>query len=210
MEEIRPFQLQSFEDEAQALVVEARVRAGEIVREAQAQREAVLAEARRAGFEQGRHEGLDAGAREARARVAAESAGLQDLLARTARSVEEKRESLAAEAERDLVRLAMAVAGKIVRAEVEKGRPVAAAAVRRAVELLAWRRELRVLLNPADLDIVEACLPDLKRQFSDLGRISLEAGPDVERGGCVVSTKEGAVDAGIAAQLAEIERGLLG
>ncbi len=208
MTDIRPFHLRSFEEEARTR--EREVKARDILQEALAERDRIREEARRAGFEAGLSQGREAGAKAERERVAAETKGLADLLRQAAAAVEGRRAELVAEAERDLVRLAIAIAEKIVRREVEAGTPVAPEVVRRAIELMARRHEVRILLHPADVAVVEAVLPELRRQFADLGKVSIEASDGVSRGGCRVASREGAVDADLRTQLEEIERGLLG
>ena len=105
---------------------------------------------------------------------------------------------------------ALAVAAKIVKAEIGAGKPVAPENLRRAIELTVRRQELKILLHAGDLARIEEYLPELRREFSDLQKIILEYSPTVDRGGVIVQTLEGAVDATIAAQLDQIERGLLG
>lgn len=207
---VRPLDLRSFEEEARAVVEEARVQAGEILRAAGEEAARIREEARRRGFEEGRAEGRAEVAAAERERVARETAGLADLLRMAARSLQERREEVAAAVERDLVRLAVAVAEKIVRAEVRAGRAVAAASLRRAVELVTRRRRIKVLFHPDDRAMLEACLPALCADFPDLGTVDLEGNGGVSRGGCVVTTEEGVVDAALETQLEEIERGLLG
>lgn len=210
MDEIRPFQIHSFEDEAQEILASACAKAKEILQAANAEKVKILDEWSRQGLEQGRAEGREAAAAEERKRIAGETAGLQDLLARMARAVEDQRGALIAAAERDLVKLAVAIAEKIVRAEVDRREDVAAAAVKRAIELAADKQELRVLLHPADVEMIETYLPTLRQEHPEIGRIKIEAGDAVSRGGCVVMTPQGSVDADIVTQIREIERGLLG
>lgn len=164
------------------------------------------AAALRAEYERGREEG----ARAERERWAAEVARLREVLTAAAAALEARRSELLAGVEQDLVSLAVAIAEKIVRAEVDAGRRLAPAAVRRALELVGGRREVKVLVHPRDVELVERCLPDLRRDLADLGRVALEPSERVSPGGCVVLTAEGSVDADVAAQLAEIERGLKG
>ncbi len=204
----RPFELRSFEEEAEAASRLDLARS--IVREAEAARDRIREEARRAGYEEGLAEGREAAGRAERERIARESDGLADALRAAAGALEAARVRIAAEAERDLVRLAVRVAERIVKAEIGAGRPVAAANLRRAVELTVRRREVKARVHPADRAALEACLPGLLREVSDLGSVVLEADPSVPRGGCVVVTPEGSVDASVLAQLEEIERGLLG
>ncbi len=207
-QEIRPLDLRSFDEEVQAQADLLRLR--EEIKAAEAQRDAVRAMARREGLELGRLDAIEHASKVERERVAAETAGLADLLRNVAAAIDAKRVELAGAAERDLVKLALAVAAKIVNAEVVQGKPVVENNLRRAVELTARRQEIKVLLNTADLARIQEFLPELRRDFSDVQKIVLEAGDAVGAGGVVVQTREGSVDATIATQLEEIERGLLG
>jgi len=204
MSDVRPFALPSFEDDVRAQ--EEIARANEMVRAAMAERDRIREEARREGLEQAR---VEAAAIE-RERGAAEVAAASDLLKRSAEALEAKRAELVAAAERDLVKLALAIAEKIVKREVKISEGIAVANVRRAIELSASRQEVKILVHPEDLSAVEAFLPGLRREFADVLGVAVEDSDAVGRGGCVVSTREGSVDATIAAQLKEIERGLLG
>lgn len=199
MGDIHPFDLKSFDAEVQAAADLERVRAE--IREAEAERDRIRDEARREGLELAKADALE--------RARADAAPVLELLRQAAARVGEKRAEVAALAERDLVKLALLVAAKIVKKEVAGG-PVAIDNLRRAIELTAGRREIKVLLHEQDLARVDAILPDLRREFSDLQNIALEPSPAVEPGGVIVQTREGSVDATIAAQLDQIERGLLG
>lgn len=208
MQDARPLELRSFDEEVQAQADLLRLR--EEIKAAEAQRDAIRELARHEGLELGRQDALEQAAKAERERVAVETAGLSDLLRKIAAALQAKRAELAAAAERDLVKLALAVAAKIVKAEIARGAPVARENLRRAVELTARRQDIKVLVHPADLARLSEFLPELRREFSDLQNISLEAGDAVGAGGAVVQTREGSVDASVATQLEEIERGLLG
>jgi len=208
MKDARPLVLKPFDEEVQAQADLLRLR--EEIKALEAERDAIRDAARREGLELGRLDALEQAARVERERVSAETAGLADLLRRAAAAVEAERAALAASANRDLLKLAVLVAGKITKAEVRGGKPVAEGNLRRAVELTARRRDLRILMNPQDVARIEAFLPELRREFSDVESVALESDPAVARGGVVVRSREGSVDATIAAQLEEIERGLLG
>lgn len=208
MTDMRPFQLQSFEEELRAQEQVAKSR--EILDAAVKECDRIREEARREGFEKGRAEALAAAQKSERERLAPEVAAARDLLKKAAEAVQAKRAEIAAAAERDLVRLAIRIAEKIVKREVRASEAIAAENVRRAVELTANRQVIRILVHPDDLSALEAFLPDLRRDFTDILDVAIEGSDTVGRGGCLVSTREGHVDATIAAQIEEIERGLLG
>jgi flagellar assembly protein FliH len=207
-QEIRPLELRAFDEEVQAQADLIRLR--EEIRAAEAQRDAVRAMARREGLELGRLDAIEHASKVERERVVTETAGLADLLRKAATAIEAKRAELAGAAERDLVQLALAVAAKIVKVEILQNKPVVEENLRRAVELTARRQEIKVLLHAADLARIEEFLPELRREFSDVQKIALEASDAVGAGGVIVQTREGSVDATISTQLEEIERGLLG
>jgi flagellar assembly protein FliH len=204
MADIHPFDLRSFDADVLAQADLERVRAE--IQAAEADRDRIRDEARSEGLSLARKDAFE----EAAKTVAVETAALADLLRKAAAGIDVARAELAAAGERDLLKLALAVAAKIVKAEIDGGKPVAAENLRRAVELTARRRELKVLIHSRDLARLEEFLPALRREFSDIETIAFEACPSVEPGGVIVQTREGSVDATIAAQLDQIERGLLG
>lgn len=209
MEEVKPFELRSFEDEARLLVEAARTRAREMLRAALGERDRVREEARREGYEAGLAEGRVAALAEERGRLAAEAAAVRDLLGRLAASVEAKRAELIAAAEHELVRLALVVAAKVTQQEIRKKKTIAPANVKKAIERLARRHSLQVLVHPADLEAIEKFVPELRRQFADITELKLEASEGVGKGGCLVVTREGKVDATLENQLKEVARGFL-
>lgn len=208
MTDMRPFEMQSFEEELRAQ--EQVAKAKEILEGAMRERDRIREEARKEGLEKGRAEALAEARKAERERLTPEVAAIRDLLKKAAEGLQAKRGELIAAAERDLVKLAFAIAGKVVKGEIHASAEVAARNVRQAIELTANRQVIRILVHPEDLKTVETHLPDLRREFTDVLDLALEASETVGRGGCLVSTREGQVDATIAAQLEEIERGLLG
>jgi flagellar assembly protein FliH len=208
MQDVRPLELKSFDEEVQAQADLLRLRRE--IQAAEAERDAIRDAARREGLELGRLDAIEHATRVERERVAAETSGFSDLFRQAAAALENQRAAVCAVAERDLLKLALLVAGKLTKAAIQNGMPVAEKNLRRAIELTARRQELRILLNPQDAARIEEFLPELRRDFADIQKVVLEADPAIARGGVVVATREGSVDATIATQLEEIERGLLG
>jgi flagellar assembly protein FliH len=208
MGDVHPFDLRSFDADVEARADLERLR--EEIRTLEAERTRLVEEARREGFEAGRAEGVERGLSLEHARVTTETAGLADQLRAAAAAIREAKGLVAAEGERDLVKLAIAIAEKIVKSQVALGKPVAEENLRRAVELTAERREMQVLIHPDDLRRLEEYLPELRRDFADVRTVAFQADASIAKGGAVVRTRERSVDATIPAQLEQIERGLLG
>jgi flagellar assembly protein FliH len=203
MDDFKPYELRDLEEEA-------RTKARALLEEAVAERTLRFEAARVEGFARGLEEGRAEAVRAARAEAARQAEEAAAALRAAAAALEADRAALVAAGERSLLRLAVALAGKIVRAELACGSRLAQASLRRALELAARRSEVRALVHPDDAAACDAILPELRKSFADLGTIALEPDPAVGRGGCILATPGGAVDASLARQLDTIERELLG
>lgn len=175
--------------------------------EAQAIREAARAE----GWEAGRAEGEREGRAQAIREVAAR---LERLLGEMTALVEEarrRRDHALALAEEDVVKLALAVAERVVRREVAAGPAVTRAVLQDVLREMPGAGEGRVvvrvhpdehrLLADADLGLLQGVEGPVQVQW--------RADPEVEPGGCIVEAELGSIDAGLETRLVEVAAGLL-
>jgi len=110
----------------------------------------------------------------------------------------------------EMVRLALAIAEKIVGRAVDADPQIVASVLERAKKEIAEARLIRVRLNPADHCILSELRPELVRTEESGGRrIEVAPSDDVARGGCRIETEIGVVDATIPTQIEEIQRQLL-
>ncbi len=65
---------------------------------------------------------------------------------------------------------------------------------------MAGARQVQILINPADEPVVRAAQEQLLRELGE-GTLKLTATDDVERGGVIIRTERGEVDARIRVQL---------
>lgn len=139
---------------------------------------------------------------------AAAAAAIEETAARVTAAVAELtslRTDLMRQAERDLVRLAVAMAERVLRREVDVDRELLLVMARVAIDRLGEGASATVHLNPIDHDVV------CSRHPQTGGRsIELVSDPAVPRGGCVVRSPFGTIDVGIDSQVRELSRALLG
>jgi flagellar assembly protein FliH len=108
-------------------------------------------------------------------------------------------------AERDIVRLAVSMAERVLRREVDVDRELLVVMARVAIDRLGEHAAATIHLNPADYEAVSA------RHAAELGKaVELVADPSVARGGCIVRSSFGTIDTGIESQVRELSRALLG
>ena len=212
------FNMADLERQAEDLLRRAKARAAEIIGKSQADAVQIAAEARQAGLSAGQAEGLKLGrdegfkaGREEGLQAAREStATLTPALTALVNECAARREGLVKQAERDLLALAAAVAGRIVRRELQADPDAVRRALVEAVGLVSERSRVTVRVNPADLAAVEAARPELYRRFAEIQDLKLAADETVERGGCRVLTEAGEVDMQVATQIERLTRLLAG
>jgi flagellar biosynthesis/type III secretory pathway protein FliH len=109
-----------------------------------------------------------------------------------------------------LVRLALAIAEKIVGKAVGEDSEIVASVLERAKKEVPDARLVRVRLHPADYKILAELRPELVRAGEEGGRkVEVLAADEIGRGGCRIETEIGVVDASLPTQFQEIKRQLL-
>jgi flagellar assembly protein FliH len=149
--------------------------------------------------------GLREGEAAGQSRAAAE---LQPVIQRLAHSIEElgnMRARLRGEAEADLVRLALAIARRVLRRELSIDPDALRGLVVAALEKLHSQEICRVRVHPSHAGLVGACL----REAVAGSGAEVIADPSRELGDVVFETERGNLDASVDSQLLEIERGLV-
>ncbi|MBI3393629.1 MAG: hypothetical protein HY039_10630 [Nitrospirae bacterium] len=160
--------------------------------------------AERAGYERGFAAGEAAGTAFGREKIEAAAAGLFQLLG----ELDGVKRRILAQAEGEALKLAIAIARRILIREIStRGdvlKRIAAEAVAQAVE----REHLTIRVNPDDLGRAMALKKDLALSVEGLKAVSVEADKSVLPGGCIVESAMGDIDARIDRQLIEIARDL--
>ena len=170
--------------------------------------ESKLAEEARRSFAAGRERGLVEGRQaEQAAQAAAQAASDQHHAQQIARLVEDfalERDCYLQAVEQEVVKLALAVAARILRREAQMDPLLLTGAVRVALGQLSASTQVRLLVPASELEMwteTIARLPNLAVKPAVI------AGEGLCLGECRIETELGTVDLGLRAQLGEIERG---
>ena len=154
---------------------------------------AIAAETRRRAREEGYSEGL--------AEARAQTASAIDALAAAEQGIRSREEEFLRAAERSAVELAIAIAEKIVGGTVQARPEMVLDVVGGALLRTAARHRLVIEVNPDDLELVSENAEALAAKLGGVQRLDVVAERRIERGGCIVVTEEGEIDARIGAQL---------
>jgi flagellar assembly protein FliH len=170
--------------------------------------DARLVDETRRAFESGREQGRQEGHKAEHEAQSGSQAATQRERAQQAvgllESFTQERDRYLEVVEHEVVRLALAVAARILRREAQMDPLLLTGAVRVALGQLSGSTQARLLVPPAELDLwteAIAMLPNLAVKPVVI------AGEGMRLGDCLIETDLGSVDLGIRAQLGEIERG---
>jgi flagellar assembly protein FliH len=152
------------------------------------------AEAARAA---GHDAGFQAGLIEAQAQMASGVAALQA----AAEAIAAERERVAAAVEPAAVELALRIAEQALGAAVAARPEVVVDVVRGALRRLADRDRVTILVNPEDLELVRSASETLIAELGGIEHCDVQAERRVGRGGAIVRTLEGEVDATLTTKL---------
>ncbi len=148
--------------------------------------------------------GLNDGLEQARLQFGESAQALADAATQLSRL----REGLARNSSQDMLRLVMVIAEQVIRREAQASADVVLKIIEHALQASVRADQYRVRVNPDDLEKVVENKPLFLASISGLKNLSVEADPAVSRGGCLVESELGEVDATIETQLAAIQQAL--
>ena len=161
----------------------------DVLAEARAEADSIRRQALEEGYMAGRHEALEALA----PALAALGAAADELRASQA--------SAAAELERRAVELGLALASKVLAGALSVEPERVLDSVQGALRGIVERERVIIMVNPEDLEIVQGAAEELKATLGGIEHCVIEAERRVGRGGCIVRTPVGDVDARVETKL---------
>ena len=153
-------------------------------------------EAYEKGFEQGQKDGL-----------ALEKSKTEEMarqMDKLFKGLRDLKPQIYSESEGELLKLAFLVVRKIVGEEVKTNPEVIGNTIRTAFKFLVDKRKVKIIINPDDMEDVRRIMPDLSK-LSKGGSFQLTEDHSIEKGGCILETGFGRVNATIDDQIKNLE-----
>jgi flagellar assembly protein FliH len=188
---------QEAEDEAKAIIEEARQKAGELEAEIQAKVDRQEKEAFAKGHAEGREEGFQEGRQEVERLVES----LQKIIS----AAIDKRNQIIQESETQVINLVLLIAKKVIKVISENQRNVVINNVVQALRKLKSRGDVVIRVNLADVELTSQHINDFMKMVESVKSVTVLEDSSVDRGGCIIETDFGQIDARISSQLHEIE-----
>jgi len=173
-----------------------------MIQEAQLRVSEIEKEAYEKGFGEGQKAGMEVGESMGETLLKQYSSGLETL--------NRLRKELFSTSEKEVIRLSLEVARKIIKREVAIDDELILTLVKVALNRVADQTLITIRVNPRDYQSIE------RHRTAGIGvadnaaageSVKLVEDPLIARGGCVIETESGTIDARVEEQLREIERG---
>lgn len=189
------------EKEAELITEGAKQQAERIIEEAEKQVEQVHNNAKTEGFQKGKEEGYNEG----RAEVDRLIEHLRTIIAKTI----EKRTDIINESEKQIVELILLICQKVVKVISENQKNVVINNVAEALKRLKNKGEIVVRVNIDDASFTNEHVQDFLSRFENVKSMTVLEDSSIDKGGCIVETDFGLIDARISSQLKEIEEKII-
>lgn len=200
--------LEAVRAEAEALIAQGRAESAAAVASGQAEADRLIldARARVAAIESEAHDrGYEAGDKAARAAADAEMADMLETMRGLIDVARSERKRFVEGAEAEVVRLAIAVAERVVHRQLEVDGETIVGIARHALQRLVGRERVTVRVNPADVEMLRGHREALLA-VQDVESLRIVEDQRVDRGGVVIETESGTIDAKVSTQAREARR----
>lgn len=199
-------------DQAQVLKADAEKSARQIQQDAQEKAQQMIADAqeevnkiRADALKQGMVEGRESGYADG----SAEAARLVERMHKVIETVMQRRQEILDETEHQIVELVILSVRKIIKTISENQKSVIMSNVLSALKKVKGRGDITIRVNLEDVKLTTEHTKDFIQHVEGVKGINVLEDSTVERGGCIVETDFGAIDARISSQLAELEEKIL-
>lgn len=137
-------------------------------------------------------------------------AEIMAILKKIVKDMEVKEEAMFNEMKGKMVEIAIATAKKIIKKEIEEDSETIVRVVREALKRVGQAQKITIKVNPQDWMKLKEVQPELLSSSLRKGSVYIEKDEAIARGGALVETDKGIIDARIERQLDEIDKVLSG
>ena len=183
---VQPYREADFIEEARKVLEDARKKAADVERIAYEK-----------GFQKGEQAGKQFGIQQIEPYLY-QFRRLTDEIARA-------REKLLAQMEPQIIRMALAIAKKVVKRVVEEDERTAIRLAKDAIGQIVDRQKLIIHVSTSDYELINELRPEFLA-IEGIKDCAIELDPNVEPGGCIIETEGGTVDARICTALDAVSK----
>ncbi|MCL2182352.1 MAG: FliH/SctL family protein [Chitinispirillia bacterium] len=163
------------------------------------------AESREAGRQEGIAEGEKRGFDAADKKFSAEVAKLKDQTAKYFKQFETSKKDIINNLEHILLKFCTELTKKIVACELTTNPDIVIASIKKALTMIADREKILIRVAPGDMETASGQKDFLSSVTERLENVQIEEDSRISKGGCIIESNSGMVDARMGVQLDEME-----
>jgi flagellar assembly protein FliH len=149
------------------------------------------------GFARGEKAGIESGGDKIESVVNSIKKGLSELI--------KIRQNIYLETEKEIVKLAMAIARKIVCNEIIVNKDTVVNVFKEAVKKVEINEKVKVRLSCKDFQFIKSEKPSIIDKITNIENVGFEMDESIHDGGCIIETESGDIDSRIEKQFQAIE-----
>ena len=201
--------IQNSKEKAKQEISKAKLEAEQFIERAKLDNEKMLKETEmRIGeieheaWEKGYNSGREVGYREGQAEVRRLVDRLGSILGHSI----DIREQIIRESEKQMVELILMIARKVIKDEIVERKEVVINNIRETMGRIKERDRIDIRVNFADLELTTSHKNEIIKMMESLKKVNIYEDTRVDRGGVIIETDVGAIDARISSQMTELEK----
>jgi len=193
-------EMERFRQESEREVERGKFEAEKLIKEAELKVSEIEHEAYKKGYEAGREEGYKEGQ--------AEVMRLIDRLGTIVSTAVDIRDDIIKSSEKMMTEMILMISRKVIKDEIVERREVVINNIKEAIKRVKDRDRIDIRVNFADLDMTTAHKDELIKMMESLKKVNIYEDTRVDRGGCIIETDVGSIDARVSTQLDAIEEAI--
>jgi flagellar assembly protein FliH len=189
--------LKEIENTKSEIINQANIKAQEIIdkaiQEAQNKAQQILEQAYNQGYSQGYNEAKNKLEQEYQQKINELQEQIKNIL--------NLKESLVKEMEKDIVELAIKVAEKVINKKIEEEPELVSNYLIELLPKIEQAKNITIWINPNEIEYVRLSKEKFKNLVEDVENINIAPDSRIEKGGCIIETNFGKIDARISTKL---------
>ncbi|VAX31414.1 Flagellar assembly protein FliH [hydrothermal vent metagenome] len=158
---------------------------------AKAQAVEIRETAEKEAHDKGHAEGFKQGELDAREEFQSCLESAEDII----RELSEFRKKMYSKVEREMIEMVISLVKKVIHFELSTREDSIQEMIRLAVQSVLDKETMTIKINPVDKEHAENFRPELQHLFGEIKNIFFETSTSIDRGGCIIETNFGTVDA---------------
>lgn len=198
--------IEDAKNQAETILKDNKEKCNKELEEANKKKEMIFSESKENGFQKGFEEGKNKAIKDIHSKMDSLIEEFQNTIDR----VNSERDKIFLSLKDEIGKLIISYVKKIIKLELNTNKDIIFSNIESALHKISSKESITIILSKEDIANVEEHADDIKKKIRGLKNIRFMAEPYISKGGCIIETDFGSIDATIKSQIFELEKLVLG